>query len=1472
MMMRIYPALLTILYVLVAFAQQTTDYVILDAPIGVKSADSLLWIKWTGKSRTGFISPDSGVIYFSKSPGGTDLSNYQDSITVFEADSFNNRYFPPSTSSDVPLRGIAFRASKQAKMGTGVFYSVVALKRNGNVYVSNEFQIIIESPKSVSIKSPSGTIQSLTPVFQWYANSGVPYYHVILSDDAIKVNSEDDGKIDLQGLSIVWQAITPNSQIVYGAPDPSGTITAEPPPLSPGKQYSWIVLNNYGNHLAFSSTRYDLPGYFKIEGVSLSKPISVYPKGGTYNSGSDSIIKFKWTNLDKNANTYKLYVYTTQEYEGIRAQIIVWQTEVMALNSAETMSVDVNAKSAFSTNDYSWRIIATDEKGAGTAGDTVGFRYEVPTGTLVIRTVEEVLNDGRIAKSNVGLVKMQVEVLDGTMEAPLFFYTDTDGYLSRERPVGTYRITAIKNEFESQTQTFSVGRDNTTNATFILTRPQATIYGKVIDEAGKGINIATIVGISDIGDTLSTQTDALGNYVFKCYGADWFINVQKTGYKTVLPEKVTVKSGENVKLNTITMSKNPVTLSGIVKNASGNPLLGVKVKLLFDGMQIDEIPATSENGDFSFYVQPGVYNIAASKTGFTSFQNTVDVVSSKSISITLNSGASLVSGYIYGKKWVGDRQIYVPVAGACVRFMDIATRDTFTCYTDATYGDYRIGLQGSRQYIMQSSATGYAIKDKPCTLSTQSKATLTYNDTISSLAMIAGKIYCSSPSNVLINLVKRFSTAIAATSKSLNNGAFEIRNIADGVYSINVGKDGFVLDSIAGPDTLVVSGGKVMPAQISIYLKPGSKKIKWKITPADFFGSVKLLTPLQKTISTNDSLMNAGPGYYLVNVDAKNDSFIDLASHQFYVGDDAVEYIDTVSMNVIHSRKDTIIPVNGNVVLQLHSSVFLDSATIFYKDAMSSSYKYSSVNKKDTNYLFGIQPPRDGSTMQYYFKAWRKDDVYGYQKEVYKAFIAPDTTVLTKIQIEPLDADTLVLPSSYSMKFNFNCYYSSTYLPFNNLSGQDISWSLTDPQGCAIDSKTGTSVTVTTGNTRTFAVPVTLTATVDTYRIKVIGSNSVSVVFRISGSKLESLQVVRVDGGNSNPVTTSGFDKAEFKVFGKDKSGTALDVVPKWSVLPENAGVISSSGVFKPAKNFCGTVRVFAEVSDLRSEYYSEGSKSPGIQVLHMITHKNSADTASNSRGCTVVFPASVVTNNEVGLLSIETRLLENKIRRGTGLMKTIDSTAFSITEKEGVIFSNTTNDSINLILNIPENLRKEVRSGAREIAIAYWNEDSLQWEPLLNSKVASDGKMICAALSHFSEYSIVIGPARGGYLNIAPNPFSPYVWPRAISPEDKRFGSCISFKVETDRPPLKDVKLRIYTITGEPIWSMHIQNANQFPYQLWWDGRTASKELVWTKPGNIIVEKGEKMCRNGRYFVVLSAKDTNNKEQRFMKQIVLMR
>jgi hypothetical protein len=54
-------------------------------------------------------------------------------------------------------------------------------------------------------------------------------------------------------------------------------------------------------------------------------------------------------------------------------------------------------------------------------------------------------------------------------------------------------------------------------------------------------------------------------------------------------------------------------------------------------------------------------------------------------------------------------------------------------------------------------------------------------------------------------------------------------------FLIRAGKDGFVLDSIEGPDSLKVSDGKSTPVSAVIHLKPGSKTIKWFVAGSGSF-------------------------------------------------------------------------------------------------------------------------------------------------------------------------------------------------------------------------------------------------------------------------------------------------------------------------------------------------------------------------------------------------------------------------------------------------------------------------------------------------------------------------------------------------------------------------------------------------------------------------------------------------------------
>jgi hypothetical protein len=1454
---------------------QTSDYVTVEIPVGVKSAKNVITVKWVGVARQMLppvLPPDSGKIYFSRYPGGTKISNYSDSVKFPYYDTTSktfqdNIYY----GGNPPKRGISFRAMDQKNMGIGVYYCIVGWKCAIDTFVSNEFQVIIESPDAVNWISPSGKIQELTPTFSWNANPGVPYYHIILSDDVINIDSSDGGKVDLQGLSIIWQAITPNTRMVYGAPDPSGTITADPPPLSPGQRYTWIVLNNYGNHAAYSSARIGSPGEFEMTGLSLNKPLGVYPKNVKLNSTSSKKINFKWTNLDSKANTYQLYLYIGSTYEGINAQLVVYQTEVMAEDNVDTMGVEIEAASILTSNKYMWRTIAVDNKGAGTAGDTLSFEYIVPECSLEVYTKEQVRIGNDITTGNVGLVEIKVEVLDGSLEAPLLYYTGLDGKLARKRPTGSFRITTKKDGYESQARTINIKEGEVRNETFYLVRPEATIYGKVNDASGKGINLATISAVSDQGDTVKTNSDALGNFVLNCHPSDWRVAAEKTGYKSILPTKITVLSGENYAYGTIVLEQNPNTLSGIVRNASGVTLLGAKVRLYQEGTLIEEIPSTPQNGTFAFSIPSGTYVITSEKTGFASYSSSIDVLSSRSITISMQPGASLITGYVWGKTWVDTSAVFAPITNASIKFVNVTKTDSFSVTTGNTYGDYKISLPGEQKYFMYSSSKGFTSRTVPCTLVTKAKTTQVFMDTLQGLGMLHGTVMLSTDrslrANVTINLMNTTNGEMVATSKSSATGYYEIKNLVDGKYEIVAGYEGLVLDSVIGSKTIEITNGKSTPWAVNILMKPGNKLIKWEIINDSLFeGTIKTLSPLVKTLSTNDSLQNAGHGTYVVVCDAKRSGIIDLSYHRFSIVEDATVFIDTLRMDIRHTKLDTMVPVEGKIAVTLRADSLLDSVYLFYKDPLWTTFRVDKKSIADSVYTFSIIPPKDGRAMQYYFKAWRRFDVYGYDKELYTTYISPDLGSLSRFEIIPSSQDTLTYPSGYSVNFSLKGYYSSAFIQGTISNAQSVSWTLSEAQGCVLSAATGLNVSVTTGKYKS-QKPVLLTVTIDTTKTRMIpgASNSITVPLYVSGSNLKSIIVQRTDAGNPNPIKNAASDKAEFSAHGIDENGNVLSLTPAWSIQPEIAGTISTSGIFKPSQDYVGYVKIFVQASGIAGEYISEGSSIAGLNVRYMILRKSTPDTAVSSEGCRIIFPAGIVKEGDVGILDFSLNELKNRIRRSTGLFKTVDSVAYEIKEMENVSFD-FSNDSIRLVMDVPV----VYRSGKRELMIGCWSKDSLFWNLLTNSTISTDKSKVSAALNHFSSYSLLVKMGSAMQLDISPNPFSPYVRPK--QPQIPYFGTCISFQAESQDANLYKVNVRIYNVTGDLVWAITIPNANTNPYQVWWDGRTATKEIYIAEPLNIITVKGDTMCRNGRYFVIVSMVDANGKERRLMKQLVLLK
>lgn len=1512
---------------------QSAPYILMEFPLypTLLKQDTAIWIKWTGASRDPAnpdLVPDSGRIYFSKSPGGSIIDNYTDSITkrvintVISGDdtSYISQDNILSKSENPPLRGIQFRPNENG-MGAGTYYMMVGWKTSMNgvdtTFYSDEIIVLVDADAAVQPELPAkaAEIEDLTPTFKWKSNPGVPYYHVIVSDKKITFNT-DSNTVD--NLSPIWQAITSNTQVTYGTPDPSGTITSDPPPMSPGVEYSWVVLNNFGNNPLATSDRFGIPWTFKIKGLPLKAPVNVSPSDNDTITSDVATITFKWANLDTNANTYKLYLYVASTVQGVNAQMIVWSNEVTAGQfSGDTASITLDAKSVLTDNYYTWKVMAIDKKGAGTSGNLTGFKYKAPTGVIKVQSREMVLGKERVVK----YAEVKVEVLDGSMEAPLLFYTENDGNMARSRPVGTYRLTMVKDGFTSQTKTVTVTSGDTVTSKFILQRPDGTMFGKVLDGAGKALNLAIITAVSDRGDTATAETDPSGNFIVRCSEADWKVSASKNGYIPSLPRDTSVKYGQSVDLKTpIVLVQNPYLVSGTVVNTANEPVIGAKVQLLRDNVVVSQIPSTPQTGFFTFSVEAGTYTLKASKTGFTSYNEQVIITNSVQLTVRLDAGAAMIRGYVYGRSWKNNvTQVYAPVTDATIMLIDttVTPYDTITAVSDDVYGDFAVSTSGGKVYKMYSSAAGYISSTKYTDLIASGK-TYTLHDTMAALASVKGGLSISGTvtdsSNITINLIDTTTKTIIASAKSDALGTFEIRNIPDGLYQIQAGKVGLVAKSIVVFDTAGVAATTDLlrftdhrPVKadqqnqiidsVYITMESGTKALQWFINhkgSALTRAAVKVQSPLQKVLTATQSIGGIGVGSYIISIDADSADIMDCSYHTYTlaVGADSL-HTDTVIMPVVHRSADTLSLSGGMVACTVTvSDTSLSSGYLYFKDinaAAFDSVAYTGYVTRSTDklYTFQFSPLKDATHLVYYFQLKIGTDIYGYEQETYRSYIMPDPKVLSRLTIVPWSKDTLLLPADASVKFTFKAFYGSLFLPADQLTPAHVSWSIVNPNGCSIQSQT-------TGNdTPSVVLKTAVNGTGDNvaqlqarfissepYTLAAGISDTVTLALKVTAGKLDSISVLRVDSdARKNYITTSSLDRAQFLAQGIDVLGNKVTISANWEHYPQTAGTISD-GTFDPSDDFVGYVQIYAKVGKIVGQYnrlYGDVVNQSGLDVHYIIPY--SKDTVNSGQGCRIIIPANLIDSSDIGEIAMEKTVLEkNKLLSISGDYDIVGD-AYEIEKIRGGEF-NIQNDSITISIDVPSEYQDAARSKRALFYVARWNSDSIKWNPDTSSIISVDGKEVSVKTAHFSRYALLHkAVATDASFAIKPNPFSPYVKPFAEFLYNAQMGTCFEIRPASRYKNSLTLQVDIYNVVGVRVWSAILQNAQSSAlYRVWWNGKTTSRTEPLTQEVKLedteaqaYMIAGEKMCRNGRYFVVLTIDDTKKKKF-YTKPIVLFK
>jgi hypothetical protein len=389
------------------------------------------------------------------------------------------------------------------------------------------------------------------------------------------------------------------------------------------------------------------------------------------------------------------------------------------------------------------------------------------------------------------------------------------------------------------------------------------------------------------------------------------------------------------------------------------------------------------------------------------------------------------------------------------------------------------------------------------------------------------------------------------------------------------------------------------------------------------------------------------------------------------------------------------------------------------------------------------------------------------------------------------------------------------------------------------------------------------------------------VYFKVSAYKLDSVWIRRVDPDPKGYITTSPLEKAEFAAEGVDEKGNQVTVAPQWKMIPATAGILAN-GIFRPVDNYMGRVQFTITAGNIIGEYFDQGAKKSGLSVHYLMTSKG--DTVSNGAGCQVLLPANIISANRTAELSLEIPVLKNQIYKSTTLDSTMGDSMtgtfnvmgdiYDITDVDSAIaFQSGVTDSITIALSIPNEYQKDAAGSVQRYYIAQWRPAKEDWLPLRKSTVASDGSVLYVKTTHFSRYAIVRrSGGLGAGVEIKPNPFSPYVRPVAEHGILAQQGALITVSAQTSG---YSINLDIYNIVGDKVWSVVLQKAGM-ETKVWWDGKTLTRTVALDEKAHKLPDgsykvSGDSMCRNGRYFLVVSVSD-NQKIKRYMKNLVLFK
>ena len=287
------------------------------------------------------------------------------------------------------------------------------------------------------------------------------------------------------------------------------------------------------------------------------------------------------------------------------------------------------------------------------------FTYTITKGNLTqvklyLRPYPSVISGTVVDQDGNALQSTNVEIRNIVTSNTYSAQTSASGTFSIVAPKGSYVLRASKAGYISSAEiTLTVDDIQfTVKDPVVLTLDKASLSGKVINDEGKPVILATVT-ITKGSDVQQTVTDNAGNYSFDLTSGNWKLECAKTGFISPDPTYVNLAAGDNVQNQNLILIPRANQVTGFVYKVIGGtgstPFEDVTVTATPDaGTAVTA--KTNSSGNYTLSLRSGSYTISVSQKGYTPDKNynlTLGIGETVSnINFTLTPNPSSISGTI----------------------------------------------------------------------------------------------------------------------------------------------------------------------------------------------------------------------------------------------------------------------------------------------------------------------------------------------------------------------------------------------------------------------------------------------------------------------------------------------------------------------------------------------------------------------------------------------------------------------------------------------------------------------------------------------------------------------------------------------------------------------------------------------------------------------------------------------------------